>query len=247
MESFENFLYSHPDLYDAVFPDRVSSTFWRGAIERHAPAPVQSLLDIGCGTGSTLEVMARGIPKCVGVDLLPEMIAYGKTIRPNLDLSVGDMRTVRLERSFDALGCFGWAFSYALTDEDVSSVLGTFAAHSHAGTLLAIDCGHAEFYLGRGSSLPPVAMDVDVPGLQATTSADLEVDDKRSILVRRRKWDIAGVGLKEDYCEYRLHDPNQLRYLLAERGFKVCEMAGDPTGRQLAPGERTLFVVAVRE
>ena len=245
MALIENFLYRNPEVYDAAFPDRLSSRFFLRALEKYGRHP-RSILDLGCGTGNTLEAISRKYPDCTGVDLLPAMVEYGRKARPSLRLEVGDMRKVRLNRTFDGIGCFGWAFSYNLDDSDVSAAMETFRVHSHPGTVLAFDCARLEPYL-RSEKLPPTFLEVHEAGFQGKATASFELDRNRRRLKRKRVWEIDGQAPVEDYCEYRLHDPQGLKLGLESAGFEVVELAGDPEGTQLAPGEKTLYCVAVKK
>ena len=241
---FHTLLYQNPEIYNKIFPDKTSSPFVLRAIKQYSKGVPSSVVDFGCGTGSTLEVLARTILVCVGVDLIPAMLEYGRRVRPNLDLRVGDMRTARLGRTFDVIVCFGWAFSYALTDHDVEAVLETFRQHAYPGTVLAFDCGGADWYLERKDGLPDIIMDVDVPGFKARSVSHLDLDPVNLVLTRRRIWYVDDGKQEEDYTRYRLHKPDELKGLLESKGFIVKEMGLDPTGKQQAPGERTLYLVA---
>ena len=109
------------------------------ASRRYLPAAPASALDIGCGTGQYLDALAETVAECWGVDLLDTNVAYARATRPRLHVVQGDMRTVRLGRTFDLVTSFGNALSYALTDDDVARTMDTYAAHAHAGTLLIAD------------------------------------------------------------------------------------------------------------
>ncbi len=243
MVSFKNFLYDHPQLYDSVFPDKTSSAYCLAAVARFAPSPPRSVLDLGCGSGSTLEELSKRIPDAVGIDLLPSMIEYGKKTRPTLDLRVGDLRRLNLARSFDVVCCFGWVFSDLLTDPEVEEGLKTFARHAHGGTLLTLDCAHAEAYLSM-KILPTPTTEIQTPHYKATGHSVLDLDRQRLILTRKRTWDLPGGEKVEDTCQFRMHREGDLRSRLGKAGFEVLEMAGDPSGKPLAPGEETLFVTA---
>ena len=58
------------------------------------------------------EALARIIPECYGVDLLESNIAYARSVRAGIRFHVGDMRTVRLGRTFDLVTCLGNTLSY---------------------------------------------------------------------------------------------------------------------------------------
>lgn len=245
MSVFKNFLYDHSQLYDEVFPDKTSSAYCLGAIGRFAPEPPRSVLDLGCGTGSTLEVLQKTIPNCVGIDLQTSMVEYGRKVRPHLDLRVGDMKTVNLLRTFDVVCSFGWAFSYLLTDPEVEQGLKAFGRHAHPGTLVTFDCGHAEGYLSM-KTLPSPVTEIKTPHYQATARAYLDLDPLRLLLARRRIWALPGGESVEDFCQFRLHRATELKARLEKAGFEVLGMAGDKTGTEMALGEQTLFVTAIK-
>jgi hypothetical protein len=158
------------------------------------------------------------------VDFLAEVIAFAKSRRHNLNLRAGDMRTVRLGRTFDALLCMGSAFMYALTNADVARVLDTFVAHSHSGTLLILDVNNAASYLGGKHFKTTAERQVTAPEFTALARSTYSFDRRRQLLVRRRTWSIQGGGEVEDFCEYRLFFPAELAHLLEERAFRVAGM-----------------------
>jgi SAM-dependent methyltransferase len=241
--AFSNYLYEHPDLYDDIFPDKTSSQYCLSAVQRHAKRPFKSMLDLGCGTGSTLEILAKQFPDCVGIDLLSSMVEYGRSVRPGLDLRVGDFTSLDLGRTFDVIGCFGWAFSYLLSDEDLELGIKTLARHTSPGSLAVFDCGQAQAYLDM-AELPAPKTEVHSAKFNATAQTRMELDRQKLLLTRRRVWQLPGGQQAEDYCQYRLQRPEELKGRLEGAGFDVLEMAGDPTGKVQAPGERTLYVTA---
>ena len=143
--AFWSLLYREPQLYDLVFPDadETMGAMVRAAIGRYLPAMPRSMLDMGCGTGRHLEPFAGTIPECHGVDLLESNIAYARAVRPSVTFQVGDMRTIRLGRTFDLVTCVGNVLSYALTDRELTDTVSTFATHAHRGTLLVVDALNA--------------------------------------------------------------------------------------------------------
>ena len=128
-----------------------------------------SVLDVGCGTGRHLEGLATTIAECWGVDYLESNVAYARAVRPTLVIRQGDMRAVRLGRTFDVVTCFGNALSYALTDADLGRTVGTFAVHAHAGTLLIVDVLNARCYLDGDGWKERVEGAVDTPEFKATS------------------------------------------------------------------------------
>ena len=221
--SVRNFLYRNPGLYELVYPepDERTPNMCLRMMSRYLPKPPGSVLDVGCGTGRDLDVLSRSCPDVRGVDYLPEMVAYASAKRPHLPIEVGDMRTVRLGRTFDVVMSLGSALMYALTNDDVARTLDTLAAHAHAGTLLILDINNAAGFLGSGAMAQSVETTVSTAGFSVTAVTEHRFDRRRQLLIRRRTWQIAGRGRVADYCEYRLFFPAELENLLAGRGFEV--------------------------
>ena len=246
--STKNFLYRNPQYYETVFPEPNEETpkMCLRVFARFLKAPPRSILDIGCGTGRDLGVLSRTCPDCWGVDFLPEMIRYAKSQRPHLKLSVGDMRSVRLGRTFDVIMCMGSAFMYALTNEDVAKTLDTFAAHAHAGALLILDINNAAGYLGGGGFTERKEVKVESPDFSATAIAFNSFNRRKQLLIRRRTWTIPGRPPVEDFCKYRLFFPAELEHLLSEKGFRGVGMFDNKELNETDLAGKRLYTAAVK-
>jgi SAM-dependent methyltransferase len=221
---FRSLLYSEPRLYDLVFPDAEEAIgrMCREAFRRYLAAAPQSLLDIGCGTGRHLEALAKTVTECWGTDLLDSNIAYARSARPHLHFAQGDMRTIRLGRTFDVITSFGNVLSYALTDADLARTVDTYAAHAHRGTLLILDVLNARSYLDGDAFRERIEGSVDTPDFPATSVSIHTLDRAARILKRTRVWRIRDRGqVEEDYAEYRLLYPDELARLLEAGGFQL--------------------------
>jgi hypothetical protein len=117
------------------------------------------------------------------------------------------------------------------------------ARHSHPGTLLAFDCGQADYYLDL-PQLPVLKNTYDFPEFKADHEARFQLDKERLLLTRHRNWNLSDGLTAQDQCIYRLHRVDELTRAINQAGFEVLEISGDPTGKLQAPGERTLYVVA---
>lgn len=199
----------------------------------YLPKPPASILDVGCGTGRDLDFLSSTCSDCWGVDHLPEMIESAKAQRPHLHLRVGDMRTVRLGRSFDVIICMGSGLMYARSNEDVEKVLETFAAHAHTGTLLILDVLNAASFLDGA--------EVSLPQLSSVSS----LDRRRQMLVRHRTWNIPGECPVEDCCQHRSFFPNELKHLLTEKGFRVVRMFDNMELRDADLSGLKLYVASI--
>jgi SAM-dependent methyltransferase len=129
----QNLLYDWPEIYEYLYPETDGATpvMCRRIFERYRGARPQSILDVACGTGRDLRSLRRECTDCVGVDLLPGMIAHAQSRAPEIPFVVGDMRDFRLGRTFEVVVCFGSAILYAHSNEDLDRTFATFAEHTH--------------------------------------------------------------------------------------------------------------------
>lgn len=240
--STKNFLYRNPQFYEAMYPepDEETPQMCLRMFAKYLERPPSSILDIGCGTARDLDVFSRHCQDCWGIDYLPEMIFYAKEQRPHLNLHVGDMRTVRLNRQFDAILCMGSTFTYALSETDIQETLETFRHHSHRGTLLILDIHNAASLLGSDEIKEKIEFNVDYQDLHARIISAHSIDRRNQFLIRERTWHFADGDTVEDYCRYRLFFPAELRQLLVLHGFEAIGMFdnkklehSDLTGKRL--------------
>jgi len=244
----QNLLYDHPEYYELVYPEPNEETpnMCRRIFARFQRQPPANILDIGCGTGRDLAALTRDGAEGWGVDASARMIAFAQRQRPDLHLQIGDMRSVRLGRIFDAILCMGSTFMYALTNDEVALTLNTFVVHAHAGTLLILDVNNAAHYLGSTFE-ERMERTVVTPDFTARTIATLSFDRRRQLLIRRRVWEIPDCPPIEDFCEYRLLFPAELDGLLLEHGFRVAGMYDNMELRETDLSGRRLYIAAIRE
>ena len=103
-------------------------------IRRHAGRPVKTLLDIGCGGGKNVLNLKRRF-SVTGVDLSPVMLAQAKELNPECAFIQGDMRTLRLGESFDAV-LMDDAISHMTRLEDFTAAFRSAYVHLNPGGVL---------------------------------------------------------------------------------------------------------------
>lgn len=104
---------------------------------------VREVVDVACGTFAIDLRLAKRGHEVVGRDLSPEMVRVGQRAARRAgipaDVAVGDMRTLRLGREFDAVLCIGTAFNYLTEPRDVRRAFRTFRTLLRPGGLLVLD------------------------------------------------------------------------------------------------------------
>lgn len=104
-----------------------------------------TLLELGAGAGNNAYFLRRTFT-CVLTDVSEPMLALSRAINPACEHLVGDMRSLRLERSFDAVLIHD-AVSYMATEDDLFAAAATAFAHTRPGgaALLAPDAVRESF------------------------------------------------------------------------------------------------------
>lgn len=95
-------------------------------------APPGSLLELGSGGGNTASWLAHRIPSVTLVDRSPAMLEVSRSLNPGCTHVEGDMRTVRLERTFDAVLLHD-AVCYATSAEELEAAMETARVHCRPG------------------------------------------------------------------------------------------------------------------
>ena len=94
--------------------------------------PIESLLELGSGGGNNALHMKRRFSRLVLTDLSSGMLAASRALNPECEHRLGDMRTLRLDRTFDAVFVHD-AVCYMTTEADLRRVMETAWVHCRAG------------------------------------------------------------------------------------------------------------------
>lgn len=107
------------------------AAFYFGALQEAATRPIETVLELGSGGGNNASHMKHRAALTL-VDLSPQMLEVSRSINPECEHLVGDMRTVRLDRRFDAVFVHD-AVDYLLTVHDLASAIETAVVHCRPG------------------------------------------------------------------------------------------------------------------
>jgi SAM-dependent methyltransferase len=140
--------YAH--YYDLLYGDKnyaAEARFVCDLLRHHVPGARQ-ILDLGCGTGAHAALMTAQGYSVHGIDISPGMIEKGQRRHAELPIhqasrlcfSLGDIRTVRLHKRFDAIVSLFHAINYQITNEDLQAALTTVRAHLKPGGVFIFDC-----------------------------------------------------------------------------------------------------------
>lgn len=230
-------LLTPPEEYDG------EAAFALELLREHVNGPLETLFELGSGGGNMASHLKHDLLVTLS-DLSTEMIEVSRTINPEVEHHVGDMRTLRLGRVFDSVLVHD-AICYMTSESDLREAMATVFAHLRPGgaAVLAPDYVRETFQLGTdhgGEDSPEAA--AGRPGralryLEWVTDPDpsdstYQVD--YALLLR----DIDGsVEVRHDQQVEGLFPRQRWLDLLAEVGFEASSIV-DPDDRILFVGRR---------
>jgi SAM-dependent methyltransferase len=94
------------------------------------------VLELGSGGGNNASHMKKHFDLTL-VDLSPSMLAVSRRLNPQLPHHQGDMRSVRLGQTFDAVFIHD-AVDYMTSEDDLRAVLQTVRAHLNPGGMVLL-------------------------------------------------------------------------------------------------------------
>ncbi|HEV2755009.1 MAG TPA: class I SAM-dependent methyltransferase [Actinomycetota bacterium] len=95
------------------------------------PGPVEDVLELGSGGGNNASHLKHRFRMTL-TDVSAEMLEVSRRLNPECEHVTGDMRTLRLGRTFDAVFVHD-AICYMTTEADLAAALATIAAHCSPG------------------------------------------------------------------------------------------------------------------
>ena len=110
------------------------ASFWRQALREKLGPGSHEILELGVGGGHLLSHFT-GELRATAVDISPQMLANSRALNPNVEHHLGDMRSVRLGRKFQAVFIHD-AISYILTEEGLAATFETVREHLEPGGIL---------------------------------------------------------------------------------------------------------------
>jgi SAM-dependent methyltransferase len=105
--------------------------FYRGLFARYCRRPPRSLLDLGSGGGHNAAHLKSTLA-CTLVDLSPAMLTASRRLNPECEHVQGDMRSIRLGRTFDCVMVHD-AVSYLSSRTDLAAAMSCAFAHTAPG------------------------------------------------------------------------------------------------------------------
>jgi SAM-dependent methyltransferase len=187
----------------------------------------ETLLELGSGGGNNASHLKARFA-CTLTDLSPEMLTLSRSLNPECEHLEGDMRTLRLDRTFDAVLAHD-ALAYLTTEEDLGAAIDTAAAHLRRGGVavfipdatresLVLRTSHGGHDGGDGRSLRYLEWLTDPDPQDSTYDADIV------IALRGRELPLR---LVHDHHVRGVFPEATWRGLIESAGLKLCDLDVD--------------------
>ena len=214
--------------------------------------PVGSVLDLGCGTGRHLELLAAAGHEVVGVDRSPTMLARARTRlsahQRNASFVEGDLLDLALGRTFDAVIVLFGLMSYQVSNDEALAVLGAAAAHLEPGGLVIFDVLDAMTALTGSAYNAGMATITDGDQRLLCAHSERLRADRQILELSLRMW-LLELGRLVDQDEelhpLRFFLPRELDLLLRLAGFQMLDSA-PLQGEDVPAGQETFRLVSAR-
>jgi SAM-dependent methyltransferase len=195
-------------------------------IQQYAKRQTSTLLDMGCGGGKNVLNLKRQF-NVTGVDLSPTMLEQARNLNPECSFVQGDMRTVRLDRTFDAV-LMDDAISYMSCLADFVSAFRTASGYLNPGGVLITtpDVTTETFQQNKTIATPGARTGIrnglDVVFIENVYDPD-PADEQYETTILYLIRDHGQLRIETDYWTMGLFSIDTWRSVLRETGFEVHE------------------------
>jgi len=233
---------TYASAYDALYADKdyeAECDILENTFCVYAACAVRSVLDLGCGTGAHAVRLSQRGYEVTGVDVSPAMLSIAqekadaatyplKGAAPSFRL--GDIRSLDLGRTFDAVVMMFAVLGYQVANEDVLATLASARRHLDPGGVLVFDAWYGPAVARIGPTQRVKVLDTD--SRKIIRVADADIDERHGVCrVLYRLWELAEDCLVSEASEshtMRFFYPMELELLLMQTGFELRRLAAFP-------------------
>jgi SAM-dependent methyltransferase len=205
-----------------------------GAIRARAQGKVRNLLNLGCGGGHNDAHLKRQFT-VTGVDTSEAMLYLARDLNPEIEYLPGDMRSVRLGRTFDAVTIFD-SIDYMLTEADLRQTFVTAFEHLRPGGVFVTyaEITRERFRQNRTRASTRSKGDVEITLVENDydpNPEDTTFESTHVYLIRRG----GDLTVEVDRHTMGIFPDSAWHHLLREAGFEVTRSELDVPDQEPVP------------
>ena len=221
--------------YDLLYRDKdypSEAAYVARTLRSHLPA-AKTILEFGAGTGRHGRLLSGHGFDVLGVERSETMVTAADESTAKLRSShgggsfqcrLGDIRSVNVGRTFDAVVALFHVISYQTTNSDLSRTFGNAARHLRSGGVFLFDVWHGPAVLTERPSVRVKQVEDD--GMFLTRLAEPELDTNTSVVTVRYTMlaeSKPGGKLTRVVEEHRMRYlfPTEIDLLATNSGFKI--------------------------
>jgi SAM-dependent methyltransferase len=239
----------YADQYDLLYSDKnyeAECDLIEEIFRRYGSGAIRTVLDLGCGTGNhAIPLASRGY-RVTGVDLSPDMLAHAQrkaatnlpsairhlpsAICPQPTFLRGDVRTLDLGQTFDAVLMMFAVLGYQLTNEDVLAALRTVRWHLKPGGLFVCDVWYGPAVLAIRPGDRAKVISLNEGKLIRTASGKLDII-RQLCEIDYHIWHLNGNRVLSETVEVhrmRFFFALELELAFAQAELALCSMTAFP-------------------
>ena len=221
------------------------AAIYQRALLNHARRPLRTLLELGSGGGNNASYLKSRFTMTL-VEPSAGMLAVSRRLNPDCEHVQGDMRTVRLERRFDAVFVHD-AVCYMTSERDLRAAMATAFIHCEPGgvVLFAPDHVRENFSTssshgghdgpdGRGLRYLEWTTDPDPSDTHIVVDYAILLREPTGAMHVEHDRHLQGLFARQDWLDW-----------LADAGFEPAVVQVDHS--ELEPGEYEVFIAVKSE
>lgn len=242
--------------YDLLYRDKDylgESQFVQKLLLQHDVA-TGDILELGCGTGKHAHTLAHMGYNIHGVDLSSSMVAGAISLIPsdlaeNIIFEEGDVRTLKLDRKFDAVISLFHVASYQTTNQDIAAMLHTASKHLNSGGIFIFDFWYGPAVLTDRPSIRVKRMENEVVSITRIAEPIMHpnenlVDVNYTVSIFNKDSGVTQ-SIQESHSVRYFFAP-ELSLMLEIAGFEISSMFEWMSGRQPGFDTWATTIVAIR-
>ncbi|MCK6541065.1 class I SAM-dependent methyltransferase [bacterium] len=219
--------------YDLLYKDKDYGNevhYLRDLIQRFAPQ-TQTILNLGCGTGAHDFFLSEYGYSIDGIDVSQEMLskaiekaAASPKLSSLLRFYKGDIRSIRLDKTFDVALSLFHVMSYQTSNNDFMDTLSTVKYHLNPNGIFIFDCWYGPAVLTDRPTVRVKRLEDDlIKVIRIAEPSHISdrnlVDVNYTVFVTEKKTGVINV-LNETHTMRYLFLP-EIEFMLSNNGFKI--------------------------